>query len=103
MRSLKRFALVLWLAVAVLAGQQLVLWHDLGHATDHASHDPGHVPSKCEQHSACVQLGGALAASEFVPVSDSATPPRAADMRAREASLAPRRGVLSRAPPTLLA
>ena len=103
MRSLKRLGLVLWLALALVAGQQLVLWHDLGHAAEAATQDDGTVPAKCEQHSACVQLaGGALGVTAFVAALVDTAPPRAAALRPRATALAPRRAFLSRAPPASL-
>lgn len=111
MRSLRRLGLVLWLVLALVAGQQLVLWHDLGHAGEHlASHegdDPGDAggspSSKCEQHFTCAQLAGALGSAGFAAAFVASAPPRASALRTREASLAPRRDFLSRAPPASLA
>jgi hypothetical protein len=104
MRSLRRLGLVLWLALALVAGQQVVVLHDIGHATEHAAtqDEPG-TPAKCEHHSACAQLAGALASAGFSAAFVASAPPRAAAVAAREASLAPRRNFLSRAPPLSLA
>ena len=111
MQSLRRLGLVLWLALALVAGQQLVLWHDVGHAGGHlAAHDGdergdkgGAQPSKCEQHFTCAQLSGALGSAGFAAAFVSSAPPRASAIRVREASLAPRRTFLSHAPPASLA
>lgn len=109
MRSLRRLGVALWLAIALLAGQQLVLWHDLGHATESLARADGagdpadKAPSKCEQHFTCAQLSGALGTSTFAAAFVAATPPRAAVQRMREAALAPRHAFQPRGPPASLA
>ena len=109
MPSLKRFALVLWLAVALVAGQQLVLWHDLGHAGEYLAQasDPGdpadNAPSKCQQHYTCAQLAGALGSTGYAAAFVASAAPRPALLRLREASLAPRHAFLSRGPPASFA
>lgn len=109
MRSLRRLGLVLWLAIALVAGQQLVLWHDLGHAkefiskVDNLDDEGDKAPAKCEQHSTCAQLSGALGSAEFAAAFIATPPPRTEVQRLREASLAPRHAFLSRGPPPSLA
>src|SRR5512139_185596 len=96
MRSLRRLGLVLWLAITLVAGQQLVLWHDLGHATESLARADGpgdpadKAPSKCEQHFTCAQLSGALGMTAFAGAFIASAPPRAAVQRPRVAALAPR-------------
>lgn len=113
MRSLRRLGLVLWLALSLVAGQQLVHWHDLGHAGEKlaaldgdgrdAGDSRGGAPSKCEQHFTFAQLSGALGSAALAAAFVAPVPPRASAPLSREASLAPRRTFLSRAPPSSLA
>ena len=104
MRSLRRIGLVLWLALALVAGQQLVLWHDLGHASERlAGHDEGGAPAKCEQHSACAQIASGLGSAGFAAAYVASVPPRAHFVAEREAARAPQVPFLSRAPPAFLA
>lgn len=104
MRSLRHLGLVIWLALALVAGQQLVLWHDLGHATERlAGKDEGGVPAKCEQHSACAQLASALGSAEFATAFVSSVPPLALAVAERDAARAPQVPFHSRAPPAFLA
>jgi HAMP domain-containing protein len=109
MRSLRRLGLVLWLAIALVAGQQLVLWHDLGHATESLARagDPGDpadkVPGKCAQHYTCAQLSGALGSAGLAAAFIASAPPQPAQVRLRVASLAPRHAFHSRGPPASLA
>ena len=103
MRSLRRIGLVLWLALALVAGQQLVAWHDLGHATERVTHEEGGTPAKCEQHSACAQLASALGSAEFSAAFVASVAPRVRAVAEREAARAPQVPFRSRAPPTLLA
>lgn len=104
MRLLRRAALVLALALSLVAGQQAVVLHDLAHlARDVAMPgDPRDEAPACEQHSLCVQLAGVVASGEIVRPFIASIPPRAASPRPRGASVPPRLGFLSRAPPASL-
>lgn len=64
MDRLKNFALTLFLALAVLAGQQAVLRHGLSHATEQLSRqqDGKTRPAACDLCFHCAQLSGGAAA-----------------------------------------
>jgi hypothetical protein len=67
----RRIALALWLALAVLVGQQAAALHDLGHATQQLSQkkESPHAPTSCDKCFACAELSGAmLATAPGVPV-----------------------------------
>jgi hypothetical protein len=102
MKSLRRLGFALWLALALVAGQQLMLLHDLGHATEKLAQkqDSKPAPSKCDQHYATSQLVGAAPSGLVVPLDCGATLALAVDGAAVHAArfLAYR----SQAPPTLL-
>jgi hypothetical protein len=69
MRHIRKFGFALWLALALVAGQQLALLHDLGHAAEKVAQKQDSKPaSKCDQHFASAQFVGAAT----VPY----TPPR---------------------------
>lgn len=103
MKALRHLGLVLWLALSLVAGQRAVALHDLAHATDAIGADEQGVPAQpCEQHAACAQLSGAVAAHPFVVSLVAATPPLAALPRSRDAAAAPRLSFRSRAPPHAL-
>ena len=65
MTRFQRFASILWLALALVVGQQAVALHDLGHATGQLNpkHDSKPAPSKCGQCFACAELSGAVGAT----------------------------------------
>lgn len=88
----------LFLALAVVLGQQAVLLHDLGHATERHDGTPAEKKS-CDQHSLCLQLGGAVASSPPVlPIAEAgATHVAAAGFRG--ASQRARLAYRSQAPP----
>jgi hypothetical protein len=102
MRSLRRFATVVWIALALLVGQQAVALHDLGHATGQLSHkqDSKSPASTCDQCFACAELSGAVGASvPDVPVL-APCPPRALAAVAPGAGATARLAYRSRAPPS---
>jgi hypothetical protein len=71
MKALRRLGFALWLALALVAGQQAAALHALGHASENLSHkqDSKPAPSKCSEHFACSQLvGGAAATTPSVPL-----------------------------------
>ena len=104
MRSIRRLASILWLALALLVGQQAAALHDLGHATGQLSHkqDSKTAPASCDQCFACAELSGAVGATvPVLPVVASCTP-RAADPLTSSAASPARLAYRSRAPPSLL-
>lgn len=101
-RRLRHLGFVLWLAFALVAGQQLVLLHELGHAAESLAQkqDSKPNPAKCDQHYATSQLTGAAPAGLVVPLACGDSHASAA---ASTAWRAPHfLAYLSRAPPTLL-
>jgi len=59
MKALRRLGFALWLALALVAGQQAALLHDLGHASEKLTQkDSKPAPSKCGECFACAQLAG---------------------------------------------
>jgi len=102
MKALRRLGFALWLALALVAGQQLALLHDLGHAAEQFAqkHDSKPAPTKCDQHYATSQLVGAAPAGLVVPLDCGATLALAVDGAAAHAARFT--AYLSRAPPTLL-
>jgi HD superfamily phosphodiesterase len=101
MKSLHRLAVVLWLALALVAGQHAALLHDLGHAADLAQkQDTKPGQSQCDKCYAFAQLIGAPSTVFAVPaVVVAIETPRFVD-----ASAATRRvtAYRSQAPPNLL-
>lgn len=69
MKLFRRLGFALWLALALVAGQQAALLHDLGHASEKLSQkDSKPAPSKCDQCFACAQVAaGAAPALPTVP------------------------------------
>jgi hypothetical protein len=104
MRSIRRLASILWLALALLVGQQAAALHDLGHATERLSHkqDSKTPPTSCDQCFACAELSGAVGVTvQQVPVVAACTPRAAAPIDHGVVSPA-RLAYRSRAPPALL-
>jgi hypothetical protein len=58
----RRFLVAAWLALAVVAGQQLVLLHALGHAAERIANKDADTSATCKLHFACSQLGSAVGA-----------------------------------------
>jgi len=102
MRAFRRFGFALWLALALVAGQQLVALHALGHASEKLSQtDPKPLPAKCGECLAFAQLSaGAASTIADVALVEGNVLPATPLVRDGEASavLAYR----SRAPPALL-
>ncbi|APV50047.1 hypothetical protein BWI17_10335 [Betaproteobacteria bacterium GR16-43] len=66
MNFFRRFGFAVWLALAVVVGQQAVLLHDLGHAVERMADGTGkQLPAekKCDTHFTCSQLGSAVGSS----------------------------------------
>jgi hypothetical protein len=71
----RRLGLAFSLAFALLAGQQAVVLHDLGHALEWQK---GGVPADktCDTHHLCAQLGSAVGASPpVIPHADAQSLP----------------------------
>jgi len=102
MRIFRRLGFALWLALALVAGQQAALLHDLGHASEKLAQkqDTKPAPTKCDKHFAFTQLTGAASASfEIPPVACSLAEFIAPETGARAA---PTLAYRSQAPPALL-
>ena len=94
MKRLCHLGCLLALVLALLYGQQAVLWHDVGHL------GKGSPPAQgCETHSLCAQLGGALVAKPLALPLDLAASPAPVAIEQRSAALPPRHAFRSRAPP----
>jgi HD superfamily phosphodiesterase len=101
MRIFRRLGFALWLALALVAGQQAALLHDLGHASEKLSQkDTKPAPAKCDKHFAFTQLTGAASASIEIPPVECSL----AEFVAPEAGsrAAPTLAYRSQAPPALL-
>ena len=101
MKALRRLGVVLWLALALVLGQQAAVVHDLGHASEKLAHKQDSKPAnpKCDQHFACAQVGagGAPPAAYVLHLDNGHAAPheRIARHRASREVLA----YLSRGPP----
>ena len=62
MKRWRHILVAAWLAFALVAGQQLVLLHALGHASDRIAHKDGDAAKDCKIHFACSQLASAAGA-----------------------------------------
>jgi hypothetical protein len=104
MRPIRRLASILWLAVALLVGQQAAALHDLGHATGQLKHtqDSKTPPASCDQCFACAELSGAVGVTVPVLPAVAACTPRAADPVSPGVASAALLAYRSRAPPALL-
>jgi|SRR5450432_461982 hypothetical protein len=104
MKPIRRLATVLWLALALLVGQQAAALHDLGHATEKLSqkHDSKPGSTTCDQCFACAELSGAAGTTlPQLPLSDADHAQWARPLD-RGVAVAPRLAFHSRAPPSLL-
>lgn len=65
MKRFRTFGFALWLALALLLGQQAAALHDVAHASEQFSQPADSKDSHpdCDTHFACSQLGSALAGS----------------------------------------
>ena len=104
MRPIRRLASILWLALALLVGQQAAALHDLGHATGQLSHkqDSKSPASTCDQCFACAELSGAVGVAVPVLPLVAACMPRAAEPLDIGVASPARLAYRSRAPPSLL-
>ena len=104
MRSIRRLASILWLALALLVGQQAAALHDLGHATGQLTHkqDSNTAPASCDQCFACAELSGAVGITVPDVLVVAACTPRAAEPLDQSVASPARLAYRSRAPPALL-
>ena len=100
MSRFTRILFALWMALAVVLGQQAVALHDLAHV---AGHKQDSTPGKgtCDKCFACAELSSAVGTS-IPPATLPDTAPVSHDTRS-EATVcsAPRLAFRSRAPPAL--
>lgn len=102
MRVFRRLGFALWLALALVAGQQAAMLHALAHASDTLAQkdDSRPAPSKCGDCSACAQLSaGAAATPPVLPEAACAESPSSVVARTGSSSLT--LPYHSRAPPAL--
>ena len=104
MKALRRLGFALWLALALVVGQQAAALHALGHATESLSHKQDQkqpAQSKCGECFVCSQLGaGAATTIPEVPLVECGVATQVAS--AVGAHAAPILAYLSQGPPTLL-
>jgi hypothetical protein len=104
MKAFRRLGFALWLALALVAGQQAAALHALGHAAESLAQkqDPKQpTPSKCGECFVCSQLSaGAATTVPEVPLVECGISVSVAAMDGIVA--APAFAYLSRGPPTLL-
>ena len=69
MKRFRRLGFALWLALALLVGQQAAALHDLGHATAEFAQDKGSPAgaAKCDKHFLFAQFSGAVGSLCSVP------------------------------------
>ena len=100
MSRLRRIFFALWMALAVMAGQQAVALHDLAHLAGHKQDStPG--KSTCDKCFACAELSSAVGASIPAVVVPAAAPQAVAFHPRAAVCAAPRLAFRSRAPPIL--
>lgn len=104
MNRLRRYAFAVWLALALVVGQQAAALHALGHAAERFASQKDSAPA---QHSSaecflCAALSGAAAAPPLALHLLHATSATPAPRDHRGIPIAARFAYLSRAPPALL-
>ena len=70
MKRFRTFGFALWLALALLVGQQAAALHDLGHAAAKLAQEKSAPAgtSTCDKHFLYAQFAGSVGASKSVPV-----------------------------------
>jgi hypothetical protein len=103
MKRFRKLGFALWLALALLVGQQAAALHELGHATAEFSQDKGKPSgsSKCDKHFLFAQFSGAVGTFSSVPAVSAGDVVEAFVSQAF-APAATRLAFHSRAPPTIL-
>jgi hypothetical protein len=103
MKRFRKLGFALWLALALLVGQQAAALHELSHATAEFAQDKGAPSSstKCDKHFLFAQFFGPAGtlASSFAVSASEAVP---ALVRQAFAPAVTRLAFRSRAPPTTL-
>jgi hypothetical protein len=104
MNRFRRFAFAIWLALALVVGQQAAALHDLGHATERlaSQKDSAPAPNSCDKCFMCAGLSSGAAATMPVLLVPAATTPSPAHPDHQSAPTPARFAFHSRAPPTLL-
>ena len=99
MKRWRHILVAAWLALAFVAGQQLVVLHALGHAADRIANKDTDATATCKVHFACSQLASVVSAKPVavLPVSFAANALHGA--REVPGTLAARFAFLSRGPP----
>jgi len=99
MKRWRQILVAAWLALALVAGQQLVVLHALGHAADRIAHKDTDATATCKVHFACSQLASVVSAKPLpvLPVSLGVNALHGA--RHRAFAVAERFAFLSRGPP----
>lgn len=103
MKRWRHILVAAWLALALVAGQQLVLLHALGHAADRIANKDGDAPAGCKLHFACSQLASAVGAKPPPMLPAVAFSDAAPVARGATSSAAPFFAFLSRGPPAAIA
>jgi hypothetical protein len=103
MKRFRNLGFALWLALALLVGQQAAALHELGHATAEFAQDKGAPASasKCDKHFLFAQFFGAVGSFASVPAVSTRERVEALVEQAF-APAAERLAFHSRAPPTIL-
>jgi len=100
MNRARRILFALWMALAVVVGQQAVALHDLSHVAGHKQDStPG--KSTCDKCFACAELSSAVGTSIPAVVLPDATPVVREQHSDAAFCTAPRLAFRSRAPPKL--
>lgn len=100
MKRWRHILVAAWLALALVAGQQLVVLHALGHAADRIANKDTDAMATCKVHFACSQLASIVSAKPvpLLPVSFAANALHGA--RELPGAVATRSAFLSRGPPS---
>lgn len=100
MSRIRRIFFALWMALAVVVGQQAVALHDMSHAAGHKQEStPG--KSTCDKCFACAELSSAVGASIPAVVLPDRAPVLQEQHSEAAVCAAPRLAFRSRAPPKL--
>jgi len=104
MTRLRRFASAVWVALALVVGQQAVALHDLGHATERlaSKKDSTPAPQTCDQCFVCSGLSSAATPTMPALQAPQASSPAPAQVDQPCAPTPARLAFRSQAPPSLL-
>jgi hypothetical protein len=102
-RGIRRLALALWLAIALLLGQHIAVQHATAHGVDLlATQKQLPAETKCDLCLECAPFSGAMSVAITAVQALPAERPRDASTEIRSAFAAPPAFFLSRAPPPAL-